>query len=427
MDYLIIISTIIIVSVLVVLLSRIKYLSRISKLEGSLSILKNELLNSENDLINSRTNEIELNKTTATLVSEKKHLQEKLSEQKESLENLQEKFTKEFENLANRILDEKSSKFTIQNKENIEAVLKPLNSKIIEFEKKVSDIHINDSNDRAALKEQIKNLSQLNQQMSQDADNLTKALKGDSKAQGTWGEFILEKVLEKSGLVKGQQYAVQESHKSSDGKILRPDVIIYLPDNKNLIVDSKVSLTSYERYSSADNKEEQQMHLKAHILSLTNHIKELSAKNYQNLYGLNSPDFVLMFIPVEPAFGLAVQKEPDLFYKAFDSNIVVVSPSTLLATLRTIESIWKQENQNRNALEIAKQSGDLYDKFVGFVNDLVEIGKKLKSTDDAYQNAMNKLSDGKGNLVKRAEKIKQLGAKTTKSLPNQILDKSLEE
>lgn len=405
-------------------LARILSKSSQKVLEEKLKILNEKEIESHRKTLEFHSTEIELNKKVSSLEVEKAYLVEKLEVQEKSIKEMQSQFSIEFENLANKIFEEKTDKFTKQNQTNLDSILSPLNERIRDFEKRVTDIHSRDSMDRAALKEQLKNLSELNQHMSKEAENLTKALKGDSKTQGTWGEFILEKVLEKSGLVKNEQYKVQESHKSENGKTYRPDVIIYLPDDKNLIVDSKVSLTAYEKYFSSDSKDKRAEYLKRHAESISNHIKELSEKNYHKLYQLNSPDFVLMFIPVEPAFALAIQTNPDLFYKAFESNIVIVSPSTLLATLRTIESIWRQEKQNKNALEIAKQSGDLYDKFVGFVDDLTDIGKRLKSTDDAYQNAMKKLYEGKGNLVRRAQNIKSLGAKTSKTLSSSLIEQS---
>jgi DNA recombination protein RmuC len=286
----------------------------------------------------------------------------------------------------------------------------------------VDDVYLNDNKERAGLSEQIKMLHDLNQQMSKDANNLTKALKGETKTQGNWGEFILERVLEKSGLVKGQEYAVQESITDEEGKRLQPDVVIYLPESKCIIIDSKVSLVGYERYCSAEDEVIKAAALKEHISSIKKHIANLSSKNYQNLYKIKSLDFVLLFMPIEPAFSLAVQNDMELFNDAFERNIVIVSPSTLLATLRTIASIWRQENQNRNALEIARQSGALYDKFQSMVTDLMEVGKRLHSVQDNYEDVMKKLSTGKGNLITSVEKIKKLGAKATKSLPQGMAD-----
>ncbi len=335
------------------------------------SILEESLKQAILDLNSERGKVLELNSSLSSLKSDYSNLQEKLSEQKLEVEQLQEKFTKEFENLANKILDEKSSKFTIQNKENLDQILKPLGEKIKDFEKKVEDVYVNDSKERAGLVQQIKTLHELNQQMSKDATNLTNALKGQTKTQGNWGEFILESILEKSGLEKNREYFVQESLTTESGKRFQPDVLVKLPENKTIVIDSKVSLIAYEKYSSSEDENEKSSAIREHILSIRNHLKGLSSKSYQNLYQIQSLDFVLMFLPIEPAFGLAVQNDIGLFNEAFEKNIVIVSPSTLLATLRTIASIWRQENQNKNALEIARQSGALYDKFVGFVEDLI--------------------------------------------------------
>lgn len=369
----------------------------------------------------------DLNASYSSLKSDYQNLQQKLSDQKNEIEDLQKRFTTEFKNIANEILEDKSKRFTEQNKTNIDAILRPLNDKIKDFEKKVDDVYVNDSKERAGLLQQIKSLHELNIQMSKDANNLTKALKGEAKTQGNWGEFILEGILEKSGLVKDREYKVQESITNEDGKRLQPDVIIYLPDNKCLIVDSKVSLTAYEKYNSTEDETERIFHGREHVTSIRRHIQGLSAKNYQNLYNIKSLDFVLLFMPIEPAFSAAVQKEPGIFNEAFEKNIVIVSPSTLLATLRTIASIWRQENQNKNALEIARQSGALYDKFTGMLTDLIDIGKKLNSTRDAYDDVMKKISTGKGNLITSVEKIKKLGAKTTKSIPQNIVNNTEDE
>jgi len=351
-------------------------------------------------------------------------LEERLDEQKEETEKLREKFSIEFENLANKILDEKSRKFTEQNKENLDTILNPLKEKISEFEKKVSDVYISETKERAALAEQLRNLHELNKQMTEEANNLTKALKGDTKTQGTWGEFILESILEKSGLEKGREFLIQETFKSDEGSNLRPDVIVNLPENKSMVIDSKVSLTAYEQYSSSDNEIERKRALSEHVNSIRRQVKVLSTKDYHNLYGLNSLDFVLMFIPIEPAFALAVQNDQSLFYDAFEKNIVIVSPSTLLATLRTIASIWKQESQNRNAIEIARKSGELYDKLAAFVEDLIKVGQRMDDAKKTYEEAMNKLAEGRGNIISRAENLRLMGAKTTKSIDQRIVDKA---
>ncbi|MEO8398888.1 MAG: DNA recombination protein RmuC [Ignavibacteriaceae bacterium] len=376
------------------------------------------------DLNKEREKVIELKSEHSSLNANYNNLQQKLNEQKEELEKLQEKFTKEFENLANKILDEKSSKFTEQNKTNLESILNPLNEKIKDFEKKVNEVYVHDSKDRASLAQQIRGLSELNLQMTKEANNLTNALKGQTKTQGNWGEFILESILEKSGLEKGREYVVQESITTETGKRFQPDIIINLPENKSIIIDSKVSLVAYERFCSSDEESDKLVELKNHISSLRKHLKELGGKNYHNLYQIQTLDFVLMFLPIEPAFSLAVQNDVQIFNDAFEKNIVIVSPSTLLATLRTIASIWRQEKQNKNAIEIARQSGALYDKFTAFINDLTDVGKKINSTHESYQSAMKKLYKGRGNLVKQVENIKTLGAKATKQLPQSLLDKT---
>lgn len=391
------------------------------------SILEEGLNKTEKELITEREKFLKLNSDYSALNSDYRNLQEKLSEQKSEVEELQQKFTKEFENLANKILTEKSETFTKQNRENLDQILKPLGEKIKDFEKKVEDVYVTDSKERASLTQQIKTLHELNQQMSKDANNLTQALKGETKTQGNWGEFILESLLEKSGLAKDREYFLQESITSQEGRRFQPDVIVKLPDNKSIIIDSKVSLVAYEKFSSSENENDRLNAIKEHILSIRNHIKNLSSKSYQNLYSIESLDFVLMFLPIEPAFSLALQNDSGLFQEAYDKNIVIVSPTTLLATLRTIASIWRQENQNKNALEIARQSGALYDKFVGFVDDLQTIGSRIEQTQSSYNDAMKKLSEGSGNLVRRAEKIKSLGAKTSKFLPQSLIDKDEED
>jgi len=397
------------------------------KLSERIKLLEDDKLSLQSELKSERLKSEQLNAEKSTLKSDFANLQTKLIEQKSEVEKLQEKFTKEFENLANKIFEDKSLKFTEQNKVNLDQILKPLGDKIKDFEKKVDDVYVNDSKERAGLVQQIKNLHELNQQMSKDANNLTSALKGQTKTQGNWGEFILESILEKSGLVKGREYVVQESITAESGRRFQPDVIIKLPENKSIVIDSKVSLVGYERFVSSEDEHEKQLGLREHINSIRSHIKNLSGKNYQNLYQLESLDFVLMFMPIEPAFAYAVQSDASLFSDAFEQNIVIVSPSTLLATLRTISSIWRQEKQNKNALEIAKQSGEMLDKFAAFVDDLISVGKGLVSTKDNYDKAMNKLMEGRGNLISRSEKIKNLGAKTSKSLPPNILNRAADD
>lgn len=408
---------------------------KVNGLNGQIEQLKNQLVSEKNQFENAlfrSNNEKEIIRTEkevlAIQLSKKEvdfdNLLERNKEQKEEVNQLQEKFTKEFENLANKILDEKTNKFTEQNKENMKNILSPLQDKIQLFEKKVEDTHKESIDYHAALRQQIVGLREMNEQMSKETVNLTKALKGDSKMQGNWGELVLERVLEKSGLEKGREYDVQQSFTNEEGTRILPDVIINLPDGKKMVVDSKVSLTAYERFVNEENEEEKELFLKEHTLSIKRHVEQLSAKNYQDIYQMESPDFVLLFIPIEPAFALAINSDNSLYNKAFEKNIVIVTPTTLLATLRTIDSMWTNQKQQENALEIARQAGALYDKFEGFVNDLVKIGKKMDEAKLEYGNAMNKLVEGKGNLVTSVEKLKKMGAKAKKSLPESILKRS---
>lgn len=366
----------------------------------------------------------DLDKQLAELNADYRNLQEKLDEQKGQLAEMQNQLQTQFENLANKILEEKSEKFTKQNREQLDQLLNPLGIKLEEFKKKVEDTYAEENRERATLKEQIRQMAELNQKMSDDAKNLTKALKGDTKAQGNWGEVILQRILEKSGLEKGREYEVQQSTTTEDGRRLQPDVVINLPDDKFLIIDSKVTLTAYERFASAEDDDEREQALKQHITSMRGHVKDLSGKNYQLIHGDRSPDFVLLFIPIESAFGLALQFDADLYYEAFERNIVIVSPSTLLATLGTIQSVWKQEYQNKNALEIAKRGGALYDKFVNFVDSMNVIGTRIRQTQESYEEAMGRLSSGSGNLVGQAEKLRKLGAKATKRLAKEAENNS---
>ena len=352
------------------------------------------------------------------------NLLERNKEQKQEVEQLQEKFTKEFENLANKILEEKTVKFTEQNKENLKNILSPLQDRIQLFEKKVEDTHKESIDYHAALRQQILGLREMNEQMSKETINLTKALKGDSKMQGNWGELVLERVLEKSGLEKDREYFVQQSHTTEDGNRVFPDVIINLPDGKKMIIDSKVTLTAYERFINEEDDNLKNQHLKEHVVSINRHVEQLGNKNYQDLYQMESPDFVLLFIPIESAFAVALNEDTTLYNKAFEKNIVIVTPSTLLATLRTIDSMWTNQKQQENAIEIARQAGALYDKFEGFVADLIKIGKKMDEAKIEYGNAMNKLVDGKGNLVNSVEKLKKMGAKAKKALPEAVLKRA---
>lgn len=390
--------------------------------EKQLNELNINRLIQEKTILNDEKHQIDIRLTQK--VSEFNNLEEKLNENKAEVEKLQEKFSKEFEILASKILEEKSVKFTEQNKENLKIILSPLQEKIQTFEKKVEDTHKESIDYHAALRQQILGLKDLNLQMSKDTINLTKALKGDSKTQGNWGELVLERVLEKSGLEKDREYFVQQSFTNEEGKRILPDVVIHLPDGKKMVIDSKVSLTAYEQFVNSDDDHEKSQYLKEHVNSLKRHIEQLSEKRYEDIYKIESPDFVLLFIPIEPAFAVALNTDNQLYNKAFEKNIVIVTPTTLLATLRTIDSMWNNEKQQRNAFEIARQAGALYDKFEGFISDLTNVGKKMDEAKAEYRGAMNKLFEGKGNLIVSVEKLKKMGAKSKKSLPQNIIERA---
>ncbi|NBW36109.1 MAG: DNA recombination protein RmuC [Cytophagia bacterium] len=353
-----------------------------------------------------------------------RNLEEKLKERKKEVEELQNQFALQFKNLANDIFEEKSKKFTEQNKSNLSEILNPLKEKITDFEKKVEQTNKESIDRNSALREQLVNLKELNQQITKEASNLSKALKGDSKTQGTWGEIQLEAILERAGLQKDIHYFKEKNFKNEEGQNQRLDYIIKLPDDKYLVLDSKVSLTAYSEYYNTTDEVEQSKFLKSHLDSVYSHIKLLSEKNYQNLYEINQPDYVMMFLANEPALTLALKEDNSLYEKALDKNIALVSATTLLATLRTIGYIWKQDMQNKNALEIARQAGSLYDKFHTLIEDLTKVGNNIKSTQNSYQDAMNKLIEGKDNLVRKTERLKELGAKTTKQLSQQLLDRA---
>ena len=356
----------------------------------------------------------------ATIEQERKSFEEKLA----ILEDAKKRLGDEFENLGNRIFEDTTKKFTDKNKTDMETLLNPLREQIKDFEKKVADTHKEASTDRASLKAHIENLKNLGEQMSQEALNLTTALKGESQTQGAWGEIVLEKALEMSGLSEGKEYHSQSSYKGGNGNTLRPDVIVHLPEGKDVIIDSKVSLTAYERYVSCEDEEERKDHLKQHVLSFRNHIKELSDKGYENIPEIRSLNYVLMFVPLESAFMLAIETERDLYSEAFEKNVIIVCPSTLLATLRTIHSIWQFEYQNANARKIAESAGRMYDKFVTFVEHLKEVGTRIEQSDQAYRKAMNSLRDGRGSLVKRASDLRELGIKTSKELSPDLSERS---
>jgi len=342
----------------------------------------------------------------------------------ESLNEAKEALTSQFKNLANEILEDKSKRFTEQNAASLDALLKPLQTKLTEFKEQVSNSYGNEARERFALKSEIERLANLNLRMSDETRSLTQALKGDSKVQGNWGELVLESILESSGLRKGEEYLVQDSHTQTDGSRLQPDVVVKLPEGRSLVVDSKVSITAYARHAETTDPIVAEQELAAHIQSLRQHIQGLSGKNYSSLYGIGSVDFVLMFVPIEPAFLLALKTAPNLYQEALAKNIVLVCPSTLMATLRTVAHLWRQDHQNRNALEIAKQCGTLYDKFVGFVEDLEKLGQRLDQAQTSYHDAFNKLKSGKGNLIRTAEKVRELGVKPSKNISTPLLDSS---
>lgn len=376
------------------------------------------------DVAQAQAKILELTAHLSRLTATNYNLEEKLADQKQTLVQTEERLATQFKNLANDLLEEKSKKFTDQNKTQLESLLKPLGERIQTFERQVVETNKEELARSVALRTEIKKLHDLNAQITQEAANLTRAIKGDTKMQGNWGEFILESILEKSGLVRDREYSVQASWVAPDGKRYQPDVIIKLPNEKHLIIDAKISLVNYEQFFSTENEEESASQLKKHLQSVRKHIKTLSEKNYQMQYNLSGLDFVLMFIAVEPAFSLALQHDPTLFNEAYEKNIIIVSPTTLLATLRTIDNLWKHEYQNQNALQIAHQSGKLYDKFVKFVEDLQQVGKHIDHTQRVYADAMKTLSDGRDNLISKAQKIQMLGARTSKTMPPQLLQRA---
>ncbi len=378
----------------------------------------------ENQQLISQT-EAELRKSLVSEATMRSALVEQQNQNKEKLallDEAKERMNIEFKNVANEIFESKQRLFKAENKEQLGNLLSPLSNRIKEFEERVEKVYNEESKERHSLIREVHSLQDLNARISKDAINLTNALKGESKTQGTWGEVILERVLEKSGLTKGREYEIQVSMQNEDGRRLQPDVVVHLPEGKDVVIDSKVSLTAYERYCSSENDIERAESLKLHLQSLRAHIKQLGEKDYHKLEGVKTLDFVLMFVPIEAAFSVAVQTDNEVFSTAFEKNIVMVAPSTLLATLRTIQNIWRYEQQNKNAQEIASKAGALYDKFVNFVSDLEVIGSRIESTQTAYRDAHNKLTSGKGNLVRRAEGMRELGAKVSKSLPQNLVE-----
>lgn len=403
-----------------------------SNLQGSFDAQQQQLTekNAEIERMTSameglRKSEISLQRQISEIRAENQFLLERLQNQKRDMEEMKNQSQLEFQNLANKILEEKSQKFTQSNRENMESLLKPLGENLDQFRKKVEETYDKESKQRFSLEDRVKELIELNNRLSQEANNLTRALKGDSKKMGNWGEIILESILEQSGLQKNREYVVQESLKDEEGKELRPDVLVFLPEERTIILDSKVSLTAYDRYVAAETREEQQEALRQHIQSMKTHIDELSRKKYEKL--ARSLDFVMMFVPIEPAYLVAIQEDRELWAYAYQKRVLLISPTNLVAALKLVADLWKRESQSRNAIEIAKQGERLLDKFIGFAESLEEVGKHINRSSDAYSDAIKKLRDGKGNLVDQAMKLKKLGIGSRKSLPNSLLSFDVEE
>jgi DNA recombination protein RmuC len=361
-------------------------------------------------------------KAETELAAERRQSADKLATLAQTAQEAKTVLSDQFKNLANEILEEKSKRFAEQNQQNLDILLKPLQEKLTDFRKQVDETYQSEARERFALKQEVEKLAGLNLRMTDETRALTNALKGESKTQGDWGELVLETILENSGLRNGEEYLVQDTQTISDGSRLQPDVVIRLPESKHLVIDSKVSITAYTRYIQADDEAVKTAELNSHVLSMKQHIQGLSAKNYQDLYGVGSIDFVLMFIPIEPAFLAAMRHAPEIYQEALKKNIVIVCPSTLLATVRTVAHLWRQEHQNRNAQEIARQCASLYDKFVGFVEDLDKVGVRLEQAQISYTDAVGKLKTGRGNLIRTAENVKKLGVKPNKSLPSKLTD-----
>jgi len=392
-------------------------LLRLKEVQDEIFQLKQVLKEKEKEHLKSQTIIAEL-QTLNT--QQQKSADEKLALLNETKEELK----TQFKSLANDIFEEKDKKFSAQSKQKLDAILNPFSKQLDDFKKKVDDVYHDEGKQRASLITEVKNLRELNQQLNKEARNLTQALKGDKKLQGNWGELILERVLEQSGLRKGHDYQTQGGFRDADNNILKPDVIIHLPQEKDIIIDSKVSLIAYENYASAESEKDKKLALKAHLDAIKSHIKTLSEKNYSALPGVKTLDFVLMFIPIEPAFMVAFQQNDQIFVDAFSSKIVVVTPTTLLATLKTIENLWRYEKQNQNARDIADRAANIYDKFRGFIEDIEKLGKQLDTTQSTYHDALNKLTRGRGNLVNQAQQLLNLGIKVKKDIPKSILEKS---
>ena len=369
---------------------------------------------------------IDLNNTLAAAEADYRNLEEKLAERKLEMDNIQEKFTAEFKNLANEILEKNSLKFSDLNKNSMNELLNPLKDKIVTFEKKVEEAYDKELRDKISLREEVKKLYELNNRISEEANNLTRALKGDTRKQGDWGEVILETVLERSGLTKDREYRKQVITTNASGDTIKPDYLIMLPDKRHIIVDSKVSLVAYENFVNTNDDGARPKFLKAHLDSMKNHVKILSEKNYFSSLEFNTPDFVLMFVPIESSFSLALQADQELFNYAWERRIVIVSPTTLLATMRTIASMWKMDKQSQHAFQIAEESGKLYDKFKLFMDDMVKVGNQLTSTRSTYEEAMKKLVTGRGNLVNQAEKLREMGARNTRRIDEKITQRAID-
>lgn len=396
--------------------------SLIAEKENITVVFKEEQQQLKNELEALREKYLEAERSLESARAYFKSQQEQLRAQKEEIESTKKQFNLEFQHIANKILEEKTQKFTETNSKSLDLILNPLKDKIKSFEEKVDKTYQTEAAERNSLKGVVLQLMEQSLRIKDEASNLTRALKGDSKKQGNWGEVILERVLERSGLVKDQEYRLQASLTDEEGRRLQPDAIIDLPDDKHLVVDSKVSLVAYERWVNADTEEDREVFARQHVLSVENHVKGLSAKNYHDLYQINSPDFVLLFMPIESAFSMSITYKADLFSDAWDRRVVIVSPSTLLATLRTIASMWKQERQTRNVIEIAKEAGALYDKFVGFLQDMDRVGEQLNRAVRSHEEAAKKLGTGPGNVIKKVEKLKKLGARAGKQIDGRLLD-----
>ena len=392
-------------------------------LEKDFAVLQNDLKHLagiEPLLKQERTEKEQLAKDNVQLRTAMEQQKESHKQQLALLEKAKQELSDRFKTLAQEIFEEKSRAFSSQNEEKLGDILKPLKEQIHGFRKRVDEVYDNESRQRAELKNQLDNLKDLNQQLSQEAANLTKALKGDKKAQGTWGELILERVLEQSGLRKGEEYETQAAYRDEDNHLFKPDFIVHLPEGKDIVIDSKVSLVDYENYISTQDEQ----YLKKHVAATRKHIDTLSKKDYANLKGIRSLDYVLMFMPIEPAFIAAVQYDASLYEYAFSRKIVLVTPTTLLAILKTIESIWRYEKQNRHARKIADSAASVYNKLVGFVADMEKLGTQLSTVHKTYDNAMNKLSSGRGNLISLATGFTELGVKVKKQLPKKLLEDS---